>query len=833
MLVYHVDHDGRQQGVVLSEMQDFAYKEESARTLSLEQMLYQSSSTYAWAQGGLPQSIETLTRNEVIDYHKRFYSYSNATLILVGAFDECPASIFDALARVDDDICASPPLLKQPMPPLRAKREKRRADLVFASANSQTGSMGFAWEGPPVEDTEQLTALEMLFDYLVSDAESPLRKRFTNRAVPIAGDIKLSLHAYFPTMIELSFTEVPFASYVSHAAAAAAASSPTKRREGSSSTSYPSPTDTFGPLDLAKLHDDTNSLFASNYYRRQLVSTLTYVVDHWLTDHWSHFSSYLAKRVDDLEAVFAKSALDDKHPKSILQMLARNAVAYHYSPGSASLACPDFSAHKTQFSMRRRLIKEKAPDFWKSVVQRWLLDSQMVHLAMIPDPKMCIQIEAERNLAQRNRIERMSPEELAAMRKRVSEAVASTKICIPRDVLAQFPPIPDISKVQIPQTFGYSFALDGPDCAPSPFGTGRMLVVSSSEKSRLQVSLPLAGLASNLRPYLPLFAKLLSSSTGLIIPRCLAGSLGQSLGLPVTKPTEMPFLYLNNEQVDKALSETFEEYSAFIGEHASRNSTGHWPVEVLTLYGQIPADGLQKAFALLVLKLLFGDFGVDAVYKTAAKENKLLHSKKGTPSSLLIDTFQWIRTPGPLDARSLAAADPSEIALGTAKPVSMSAWSANEPLGRALNIYYQSSFISSVTTALDAAVGGDELAAGQTGRISDSILRIRAHFAHCIAGTGMIHVAWPNPMASDSAKATLAAMVNDWGVFAEIWRQNHRFSVVIPDSPPLETTTVRYRVHAGADVPPRKKRRGALDSAAKDAMTRAPPANSRLGSREF
>ncbi|KAJ2226330.1 hypothetical protein H4R99_006703 [Coemansia sp. RSA 1722] len=829
--VYHIDHDGRQQGVVLSEMQDFAYKEESARTLSLEQMLYQPSSTYAWAHGGLPQSIETLTRNEVIDYHKLFYNYNNATLILVGAFDEHPAPIFDALAKIDDDICASAPLLKRPMPPLRAKKEKRRADLVFASANSLTGSMGFAWEGPAIEDTEEQTALEMLFDYLVTDPESPLRKRFTNRPVPIAGDIKLGLRGYFPTMIELSFTEVPFSSYVSHAAAAAAASSPTKRRDVYSSSSYPSPTDTFGPLDLAKLHDDTNSLFASNYYRKQLISTLTYIIDHWLPDHWSHFCSYMAKRVDELEGVFAKNTFDDKHAKSILQMLARDAVAYHYSPGSAELPQPDFSAHKTQFSARRQLINEKTHEYWQSIMQKWLLNNQMVHLAMIPDPKMCIQIEAERNLAQRNRIERMSSEELASMQKRVSEAIASTKICIPREVLAQFPPIPDISKVQIPQATGHSFALSGADHTPSPFGTGRMLAVSSSEKGRFQISLPLAGLPSNLRPYLPLFAKLLSSSTGLIIPRCLAGNLGQGLGLPIAKPTEMPFLYLNNEQVDKALSDAFEEYSAFIGEHTNRNCTGHWPVEVLTLFGQIPADGLQKAFALLALKLLFGDFGVDAIYKTAVKEKKLLQSKKGTPSSLLIDTFQWIRTPGSLDAQTLAAADANEMALGSAKPVSMSAWSTSESFGRTLNLYYQSSFIDSVTAALDAAIAGDEPAAGQTGRIGDCIMRIRAHFAHCIAGSGLIHVAWPKPMTSDSAKAAVTALASDWSVFAEIWRQNHQLSVVIPDSPPLDTT-VHYRINTIPDAPPRKKRRGTMEMAAKGAA-RALSASSRLAGREF
>ncbi|KAI8326282.1 hypothetical protein GQ54DRAFT_253351, partial [Martensiomyces pterosporus] len=82
--VYHVDRDGRQQGVVLSEMSDFAYKERSVRSLSLRQMLYPQSSTYAWEAGGLPQSIESLTTEDVVQYHREFYNYSNLTLLLIG-----------------------------------------------------------------------------------------------------------------------------------------------------------------------------------------------------------------------------------------------------------------------------------------------------------------------------------------------------------------------------------------------------------------------------------------------------------------------------------------------------------------------------------------------------------------------------------------------------------------------------------------------------------------------------------------------------------------------------------------------------------------------------
>ncbi|KAJ2815290.1 hypothetical protein IWW50_006871, partial [Coemansia erecta] len=255
-------------------MSDFAYKEESVRMHSLRQMLYPPESTYAWEAGGLPQSIESLTTSDVADYHREFYNYNNLTLLLVGSYDKCPKAVFDVLDGLTAEIAASAPLQRRPMPPPRAKREKRRNDVAFASEKVHIGTMAFAWEGPPAEDVETHIALDMLIDFLASDPASPLRRRFTNRPVPIAGDIKFFLKDYFPAMIELSFTEVPLVSYMSHAAAAAVAAT-NRHRDAAISASYPSPADAFGPIDLAKLHDDVSKLFASNYYRKQVISTLT------------------------------------------------------------------------------------------------------------------------------------------------------------------------------------------------------------------------------------------------------------------------------------------------------------------------------------------------------------------------------------------------------------------------------------------------------------------------------------------------------------------------------------------------------------------------------
>ncbi|KAJ2636324.1 hypothetical protein GGF44_003158, partial [Coemansia sp. RSA 1694] len=773
--VYHVDQDGRQQGVVLSEMNDFAYRESAVRSLNLRRLIFPAASTYAWECGGLPQSIASLTIDEVIDYHKEFYSYSNLTLILVGAYDKCPTAIFDVLDSLDSEISASPPPLRRPMPPMLPKWKKGREDFLFASEKSQTGSMTFAWEGPPAEDIETCVALEMLIDYMKTDPVSPLRQRFTNRPVPIAGDIDFALLSYIPSAIALTFTEVSFVAYITHAAAAAA--TPTKRRSTVASTSYPSPNDAFGPLDLTKLHDDVNSLSASNYYRKQLISTLSYFVDHWLSEHWQHFNSYLAKRSACMSTKFAEVAMHQKDRRGILYSLTRDAVIHRLSPGSASLSQPTFGSRGRLFSMRHEL-EQKDCNFWRALVQKWFLDGRVIHIATLPDPIMGIQIEAERSLAQRNHIENTRPAELELIQKKLTEALESTKVNIPRNVLAALPPIPDISQVQMPQFTGHNFNVSNDTLLlQSPFGMGRVLVVPSEIESKFQISFPLAGLPSELWPYLPLFAKLVTAQVGLVIPHSVADTVLQDSCFVSVKPSGMPLVYLNSEQVGCAVNEALTEYNACIGDYSSRSSTGHWPVEVLTLFGSTKRKDLLRAFKLMSLKMMFGDFGVDTILKVANKLKKELISTKGTGCSLLIDTFPWLRNPGRLDASAIAKYDPSDSTTHA-----MVSHAGSESFGRALNLYHQIAFLTTVAKSLSAAMSEDDLVDAETDSVSDAIAQIRAHFANCTAATGLAHIALPTCLDRAEASSTLGTIVNEWQVCSSAWRENHQV-VTVPATP--------------------------------------------------
>lgn len=857
---------------MLSEMRDFEYKEPDSRSLALRYFLYPQSSPYAWESGGLPQSIESLTRQEVVDYHKEYYRYSNTTLFLVGAYDRYPADIFRVLDGLDSEISASLPPLKKPMDPIKiTPAGRRRNDVSFPSEKAKTGSMAFAWEGPPLEDVETHIALDLLTKFLQDDPASPLRQRFTNRSVPIAGNIECFIRPYVPSALEINFTEVPFNSYISHAAQAAAntnrsrsSSKNTSTGSSSSSTysgssSYPSPSEAFGPLDLSRLHDDVDGLFAPNYYRKQLSKTLAYIVEHWLADNWRQFNSFISKQNSVTATKFSNLAIDERDYRGVLYMLTRDFIVHRLSPDSIDNRHPNFASHGRAFTIRKSL-EQRDCGYWRKLVQRWFIDNTQVHLAMIPDSRMSTQIEAERNLAQRNRVESMTPKRLEEIRHKLEEAMRLTKVNVPREAFDALPPVPDISKVQMPTFGGHSFLLaDKPMFSSSPFGNGRVLTVPDDSESKINVELPLAGLSTHLKPYIPLFVSLMSAKVGMTVPKALCEHiLGDVEGGGLLRDIrelladgDMEMAYIESSQMESALNKTFTEYTACIGEYLTLQLMGHWPNESLTLYGSMPHTDYLLAARLLILKLLFGDFNTDVLLKTASDMYKRHCQVKGTGASLLIDTFPWLRYPGTPDActfakihnkgtpssededrhrdhpQPLIAVDgmldinarlSSTTAATTATATAAVAATtttaaANESYGRVLNLYYQIPFLSQVVKMITNTADGTTgiLDGGTINTVSRAIYSIRSHFVSSLVGTGLVHITLPTPVENTEAQGMVSVVIDEWLRCAKSWKEinSSKVNVVTYPASPCEIVTHSDNRQASVQVatPPRKRQK--------------------------
>ncbi|ORX73183.1 LuxS/MPP-like metallohydrolase, partial [Linderina pennispora] len=91
--VYHFDADGKERGVVFSEEVATENSRFDLVEFALYKLMYSEKSPYSYNFGGLTKDIATLTNQEIIDYHRRFYDANNITVLLVGSFSDSFESV--------------------------------------------------------------------------------------------------------------------------------------------------------------------------------------------------------------------------------------------------------------------------------------------------------------------------------------------------------------------------------------------------------------------------------------------------------------------------------------------------------------------------------------------------------------------------------------------------------------------------------------------------------------------------------------------------------------------------------------------------------------------
>lgn len=84
--VYHVDGQGKEQGVVFCEMASRENTEADLLDLELRRLIYNGESTYSFECGGLTKHIAKLTNKDVIDYHQKYYNMDNIAAIICGKY---------------------------------------------------------------------------------------------------------------------------------------------------------------------------------------------------------------------------------------------------------------------------------------------------------------------------------------------------------------------------------------------------------------------------------------------------------------------------------------------------------------------------------------------------------------------------------------------------------------------------------------------------------------------------------------------------------------------------------------------------------------------------
>ncbi|KAH6601991.1 hypothetical protein BASA61_001568 [Batrachochytrium salamandrivorans] len=213
--VYHLNHEAKHQGVVYCEMASRENGEQDLLDLNIRQLLYQNETTYSFECGGLTKEIAQLTNAEVIDYHSEFYRLENTTIVITGKIS--PSALFTKLLEHPEIFPKKPLSTRDHLYPTIQSPQlsggpgsliSRR--IPFASADTEVGSIGYGWRGPPSEDVATIIALDVLFRFLHENGASLLAQAFVERADPYASSVDFDIKGYIDTSLVLYFSGVPY-----------------------------------------------------------------------------------------------------------------------------------------------------------------------------------------------------------------------------------------------------------------------------------------------------------------------------------------------------------------------------------------------------------------------------------------------------------------------------------------------------------------------------------------------------------------------------------------------------------------------------------------------
>ncbi|XP_077292905.1 uncharacterized protein C05D11.1-like [Arctopsyche grandis] len=214
--VYHITGEGKDAGVVYSEMQG---RENSADSRCYRKLILAAypNSGYSSETGGLMENLRTSTNNEKVKkYHKDFYRPENIVIIIVGQVD-CD-EVLAALQPIEDKIMRNKanntvsPFVRpwqSPVPPMKSTdpiNEKYPTD------SEDSGLIMVGWRGPGILTSKgfyEFTACCILLRYLSDTPIAPFQQALVEIENPFASDVSMTIIENSVPLFALSLENVP------------------------------------------------------------------------------------------------------------------------------------------------------------------------------------------------------------------------------------------------------------------------------------------------------------------------------------------------------------------------------------------------------------------------------------------------------------------------------------------------------------------------------------------------------------------------------------------------------------------------------------------------
>ncbi|KAF9095759.1 hypothetical protein BGX23_012687 [Mortierella sp. AD031] len=640
--VYHVDGEGKQQGVVFSEMAARENSEADLLDLGLRRLLYPDTQTYYYECGGLTPEIPKMTNDDIREYHKKFYHPSNMTIVVAGDSLQ-PDRIFDTLIRqkiLDGiktevfDIIKEMDLSKgRGDAPIMSKETKLTSRTIqFPSADEDVGSIGYGWLGPNLYDIRTMVALDILFRFLHETSASPFSQAFVERRNPIASHVDFDVKGCMDSSLLLLFSGVPVRSKAKSSNGEsedpdAPASDDEDQDEGAESSDQgdgsgkeesdededeeDDQSDDDEEDDLSDEEGDnkkasgadgddaeeSQDLFDQGYFHSLVLKVLSDFVSNGLSD-----STEMSRIIARHRTKIYESIEDDPH-EAATSYLVPDILAHAYleqdkiKPASIGTRSNIFAIIDEMETMK--------PQFWRDLARTWLLEPSMVEVQMIPNSQLGKVIKATVSQNHKDLVESFGVEGLAKQGVMVAEAVEANKVDMTPEIITKMPPIPDASQVPtIPIESSYVITGSQGKDESRPFKVVQV-VETNTFFTHVKLCLPLTHLDEDLRPYLVLFQELVFQSS-CAIPK-YAGEEGSE---------EIVFDHLDYQSVVTLVSNTFVSHEAAVG-FGNDIFACSWLSELFVLACSAERSKFKEQCQLLLRVLMFTEFTEDRILTVA------------------------------------------------------------------------------------------------------------------------------------------------------------------------------------------------------------------------
>ena len=207
--VYHVDGEGKDKGVVYSEMQGIENQSWFIQNLENQRLLYKNSG-YKSETGGLTKNLRTLEADTIRKYHADNYRPDNLCIIVTGSVEE--KELLELMVEFDLELPSAPefpnkrPFVDTPQDgPLTETIIK---EVAFPDKDESSGDVIFSWIGPDSRNTVLDQAIEVLLRYLTSSSVALLNQKFVETDDPWASDTGYSTESYIRTAMTINFDSV-------------------------------------------------------------------------------------------------------------------------------------------------------------------------------------------------------------------------------------------------------------------------------------------------------------------------------------------------------------------------------------------------------------------------------------------------------------------------------------------------------------------------------------------------------------------------------------------------------------------------------------------------